>query len=71
MPNGGVTMNVTSAGDTAMASNQPIYSPGIDVGASWTMPLVAVRDRNGRVVMQNEGTTDLTRLRSALETVTR
>ena len=44
---------------------------GIRVGSTWTRPLVAVRDRDGRVITQGQGVTDLRRVRAALSTVTR
>ncbi len=40
---------------------------GIQVGRTWTSPLVAVRDRSGRVVVQGQGMTNLQPLRDALE----
>ena len=44
---------------------------GIEIGMDWTRPLVALRDRDGKVVRKGEGVTDLAPLRSALATVTR
>jgi hypothetical protein len=44
---------------------------GIEVGRTWTRPLVAVFDRTGRLRMQSQGQTDLRPLRAALETVAR
>jgi hypothetical protein len=40
---------------------------GIEVGSTWTRPLVAVRDSSGRVVRQSEAETDLSGLRNALD----
>ena len=40
---------------------------GIRVGSTWTRPLVALRDREGRTVGQLEGQTDLSPLRAALQ----
>lgn len=37
----------------------------------WTRPLVAVRDRNGRVVRQSEAEVDLSGLRMALDKLVR
>ncbi|MGH7674039.1 MAG: TlpA family protein disulfide reductase [Gemmatimonadales bacterium] len=39
---------------------------GIRIGAGWTRLLVAIRDRNGRVLAQGQGVTDLSGLRAAL-----
>lgn len=44
---------------------------GIRVGSTWTMPLVAVLDRNNRVITQGQGVTDLSGVRAALNKVTR
>ena len=44
---------------------------GIQVGSTWTRPLVAVRDRDGRVIGQSQGVTDLSGVRAALDAVTR
>jgi len=43
---------------------------GIHIGSTWTRPLVVVIDRDGRVVMQTNGETDLSPLRSAIARVT-
>ena len=40
---------------------------GIEVGSSWTLPLLAVRDRNGRVVRQSEAAVDLSWVRAELD----
>ena len=39
---------------------------GIHAGKTWTKPLVAIRDPNGRIVAQAEGVTDLSPLMGAL-----
>jgi hypothetical protein len=44
---------------------------GIEVGATWTRPLVAVRDANGKVVLQGQAVTDLSRLPSVLDSLLR
>lgn len=44
---------------------------GIEIGSRWTMPLIALRDRDGRVVRKTEGVTDLSRLGAALEALAR
>ena len=40
---------------------------GIEIGDMWTKPLVAVRDRNGRVLLQGQGVTNLAPFRTALD----
>jgi hypothetical protein len=40
---------------------------GIEIGNTWTKPLVAVRDRNGRVVLQGQGVTRIGPFRAAVE----
>jgi hypothetical protein len=40
---------------------------GIDVASTWTRPLVAVRDRDGKVIRQWEAAVDLAPLRATLE----
>ncbi len=44
---------------------------GIQVGSTWTRPLLAILDRQGRVVHQSQGQTDLRPLHSALAKVAR
>ena len=44
---------------------------GIVIGSTWTQPLVAVRNRDGRVITQSQGVTDLSGVRAALNAVTR
>ena len=44
---------------------------GIEIRSTWTRPLVAVRDRNGRVVRQSEAEVDLSGLRTALDKLVR
>ncbi len=41
------------------ALTQAMASLGIDAGATWVRPLVAVRDASGRVIGQAQGVTDL------------
>lgn len=40
---------------------------GIDIGSSWTRPLVAVRDTQGRIVAQDQATDNLDFVRDALD----
>ena len=44
---------------------------GIEIGSTWTRPLVAVRDASGRVVRKTEATTDLSGLRGTLDSLVR
>ena len=44
---------------------------GIEIRKTWTRPLVAVRDRDGRVVRQSEAEVDLSGLRTALDKLVR
>ena len=44
---------------------------GIKIGSTWTRPLVAVRDRGGRVIAQGQAVTDLSGLKKALESLAR
>src|ERR1700687_5645315 len=44
---------------------------GIEVGQTWTRPLVAIRDRTGRVISQGQAVTDLSRLRATLDSLSR
>ncbi len=44
---------------------------GIRVGSTWTRPLLAVLDREGRVIHQSQGQTDLRPLHSTLAKVAR
>jgi hypothetical protein len=44
---------------------------GIEIGSTYTRPLVAVRDASGRVVRKTEATTDLSGLRRTLDSLAR
>ena len=44
---------------------------GIEIGEVYTRPLIAVRDSNGKVVVQGQGVTDLAPLQSALNSLVR
>ena len=44
---------------------------GIEVHTGFTLPLVAIRDRDGRVVLQGEAMTDVKRMEAELETLRR
>ena len=55
------------AGDLGRA-----FAPlGIRIGSTWTRPLIAMRDRDGKVVGKMEGQTDLAPLRTALAAAAR
>ncbi|MFC1790863.1 TlpA family protein disulfide reductase [Gemmatimonadota bacterium] len=40
---------------------------GIEIGDTWTRPLVAVRDRNGRVLLQGQGVVNLAPFQAAVD----
>ena len=44
-----------------------LSSVGIEIAMDWTRPLIAVRDRSGKVVRKTEGVTDLGGLRATLD----
>ena len=44
---------------------------GIQIGRTFTAPLMAVRDRYNRVVVQQQAVTDLAQVREALSELTR
>jgi hypothetical protein len=44
---------------------------GIEVAPSWNMPLIALRDAEGRVLRNSDGAEDLSGLRASLEKLTR
>jgi len=62
-----VAIKPWASGDLSRA-----FAPlGIRIGSTWTRPLIAMRDRDGRVVGKLEGQTDLAPLRAALASATR
>ena len=42
---------------------------GINIGTQWAKPFVAVRDKNGKVMVQGEGMAELSQVRGALDAI--